>query len=225
VGMDHFNAMFEDASTKSWWRQESGTAITGKLKGTQLPELPSRQMRLGDWLHLYPNSLVLLPDSYYTADYDDLKGYDIDTLHSSLEKRDSASWALKSWVIGVNIRGEAKAYDWNVLDRDKLIEDSVAGVPLLLTLENNGQTFYALNRNVGGRALHFAIADIPVPGGGTAHTMMDKETNSTWRINGVCIFGALKDSALQPVQAYQEFWHSWRTFRPQTTTYKVDAKP
>jgi hypothetical protein len=29
VGMDHFNAMFEDATTKSWWRQATGEAITG----------------------------------------------------------------------------------------------------------------------------------------------------------------------------------------------------
>ena len=39
VGMDHFNAMFEDATTKSWWRQVNGEAITGKLKGQQLPEV------------------------------------------------------------------------------------------------------------------------------------------------------------------------------------------
>lgn len=213
VGMDHFNAMFEDATTKSWWRQESGTAITGKLKGTQLPEIPSRQMRLGDWLHLYPNSLVLLPDTTFNKQYDDLKGYDIDTLHSSLEKRDSASWAFKSWVIGVDIKGNAKAYDWNVLAAKKLMEDSLAGVPLLLTMEDNGQTFYALNRAPGGRVLHFE-ADTTVKGVGTL--LADKETKSVWRLNGVCIFGPLKDSTLQPVQTYQEFWHSWQTFHPGT---------
>jgi hypothetical protein len=27
VGMDHFNAMFEDATTKSWWRQSTGECI------------------------------------------------------------------------------------------------------------------------------------------------------------------------------------------------------
>ena len=52
VGMDHFNAMFEDATTKSWWQQATGKAITGDLKGSQLTELPSVQMRLGDWLAL-----------------------------------------------------------------------------------------------------------------------------------------------------------------------------
>jgi hypothetical protein len=33
VGMDHFNAMFEDQTTGSWWQQATGESITGKLKG------------------------------------------------------------------------------------------------------------------------------------------------------------------------------------------------
>jgi hypothetical protein len=62
VGMDHFNAMFEDATTKSWWRQVSGEAITGKLKGQQLPEVYSTQTSLADWLQLNPNSLIMQAD-------------------------------------------------------------------------------------------------------------------------------------------------------------------
>ena len=31
VGMDHYNAMFEDKTTKSWWRQETGEAVAGPL--------------------------------------------------------------------------------------------------------------------------------------------------------------------------------------------------
>ena len=46
VGMDHFNAMLEDQATGSWWRQANGEAITGQLKGTRLPELPSVQLTL-----------------------------------------------------------------------------------------------------------------------------------------------------------------------------------
>jgi hypothetical protein len=175
VGMDHFNAMFEDATTKSWWRQENGEAVTGKLKGTQLPEIPSRQMRLGDWLALHPNSAVLQPDSNFTAEYTDLKGYDIDTLKSHLEKRDSASWAFKSWVVGITVNNESNAYDWNLLAEKKLLEDSLGGTPVALTLEPNGQTFYALNRRLGNQTLHF--------------------------------------------NAYQEFWHSWRSFHPATKQY------
>ncbi len=33
VGMDSFNAMFEDETTGSWWRQATGAAVTGPRKG------------------------------------------------------------------------------------------------------------------------------------------------------------------------------------------------
>jgi hypothetical protein len=50
VGMDHFNAMFEDATTESWWQQATGVAVTGKLKGKALQEIPSTQSTLESWL-------------------------------------------------------------------------------------------------------------------------------------------------------------------------------
>ncbi|HMI47422.1 MAG TPA: DUF3179 domain-containing (seleno)protein, partial [Gemmatimonadaceae bacterium] len=45
VGMDHFNAMFEDSTTGSWWRQANGEAIAGPAKGKALTEIPSRQVK------------------------------------------------------------------------------------------------------------------------------------------------------------------------------------
>lgn len=44
VGMDHFNAMFEDSRTGSWWRQVNGECVAGPLKGTLLDEVPCSQM-------------------------------------------------------------------------------------------------------------------------------------------------------------------------------------
>ncbi|MGI8950459.1 MAG: DUF3179 domain-containing (seleno)protein [Chitinophagaceae bacterium] len=213
VGMDHFNAMFEDVATKSWWRQETGTEITGPMKGTSLIEIPSAQMLLEDWLTLHPNSLILQPDSNYKKQYADLKGYDEDTLKSSLEKRVSASWKMKSWVIGAKINGKEKAYDWNVLAKKKMIEDSFASTPLLLVVANNEKTFYVLNRTVDNNILNF-IYDA------NDELLRDKQTNSVWNINGNCIDGKLKGKQLSFVQSYQEFWHSWQTFHPQTAIYK-----
>jgi len=70
VGMDHFNAMFEDATTKSWWRQVTGEAIIGKLKGQQLPEFFSTQTSLSEWLRLNTNSLIMQPDPAFEKEYD-----------------------------------------------------------------------------------------------------------------------------------------------------------
>ncbi|MBC7891914.1 MAG: DUF3179 domain-containing protein, partial [Sphingobacteriaceae bacterium] len=52
VGMDHFNAMFEDKTSGTWWRQANGEALVGPRQGAMLPELESQQMPLRAWLRL-----------------------------------------------------------------------------------------------------------------------------------------------------------------------------
>ena len=41
VGMDHFNAMFEDETTHSWWQQATGIAIAGPLKDPERNRIAS----------------------------------------------------------------------------------------------------------------------------------------------------------------------------------------
>lgn len=206
VGMDHFNAMFEDAATGSWWQQATGKAVAGPLKGQKLAEIPSFQMTLGDWQVLHPNSVTLQPDPNFKRKYDSLKGYDEGKINSSLERRDSGSWRFKSWVVGVQSGGRSKAYDWNNLIRDRVIPDTIGNLHLLLTIEPDNRTFYALSYN---DSLSFQYDS-------STNTIRDVNTGSTWQPSGSCTDGPLKGMQLQPVQAYQEFWHSWRTFHPGT---------
>lgn len=204
VGMDHFNAMFEDADTHSWWQQATGVAVAGPLKGQRLAEVASTQMMLGDWQTLYPNSLTMQPDPNFQRRYDSLKGYDEGIIKSSLEKRDPGSWQFKSWVIGIAVNGKSKAYDWNNLVSHRVIPDTIGQTPLLLTIEPNNKTFHVLSYN---DSLSFRYDS-------ATQTLRDVNTHSTWGLDGSCSSGALKGAQLQRVQAYQEFWHSWRTFHP-----------
>ncbi len=213
VGMDHFNAMFEDLSTKSWWQQATGIAITGKLKGSRLTELPSSQMRLGDWLALYPDSEILQPDTTYNKQYAELKGFDEGTIKGKLEHRDSLSWQSKSWVVGIHLNDKDKAYDWNELVKQKMISDSLNGTHMLITVEEDGRSFYVLNRTMNGQTLEFVQ-------GSSKELLEDTQTHSSWKRNGVCKAGTLQGSHLSNIQAYQEFWHSWKNFHPNTITYQ-----
>lgn len=63
VGMDHFNAMFEDVTTGSWWRQVTGQAVTGPLKGESLPEVESQQFSIKKLFELHPDALVVQVDA------------------------------------------------------------------------------------------------------------------------------------------------------------------
>ncbi len=216
VGMDHFNAMFEDATTKSWWQQATGVAIAGALKGQHLTELPSTQSTLAQWIALHPDTKILQPDTTYKKQYDDLAEYDNGTIKGSLEKRDSASWKMKSWVVGVKTGGNSKAYDWNELLRQQLIQDTVGRVPVMLVLNGDSTTFHVYSRSLHGQTLTFE----KIPG----QPLLKDSSGSTWDLHGKCIEGTLKDQQLATVQSYQEFWHSWRQFHPGTTGYKYTVR-
>ena len=200
VGMDHFNAMLEDATTKSWWRQVTGEAITGKLKGQQLPEVYSTQTSLVDWLQLNPNSLVMQADENYIRSYDSTFKFESGASKSKLTGTDSLSWKDKSWVIGVKAGKESKAYDWNQLKKEKLIQDKIGATPVFIVLSKNDKSFFAFQRptdnsvfNLNGDTLLF--------------------DNHKYRIDGKGIDTLF---SLKPLPASQEFWHSWRTFNPGT---------
>jgi Protein of unknown function (DUF3179) len=212
VGMDHFNAMFEDALTKSWWQQATGTAITGKLKGTQLVEIPAKQMRLSNWIEQHPYTVILQPDVNFKKEYADLKGFDDGTITSALEKRDTGSWKFKSWIVGINLNGKAKAYDWNYLVKKTLINDAIMETPIIITVEANQQSFYAFSSLVNGEILQFSKT-------AEADKIIDLQTNSIWTRSGKCVEGPLNGTQLKSIQAYQEFWHSWQYFHPKTGTY------
>lgn len=218
VGMDHFNAMFEDSRTRTWWRQSTGEAIAGPLKGSRLVEIPSTQSTLNAWLASNPASLILQPDPAFASKYKHLEGFDGGTIASGLEKRDSSSWKNKSWVVGIRHEGKTKAYDWNELLQKRVIHDTLHDldvndppVDIVVVMGKDNSTFRAWQRDLNGIALTF----LPDEEG-----MKDTNTNSIWNLEGKCIAGELAGKTLKPVQAYQEFWHSWKTFNPTTTIYK-----
>jgi len=207
VGMDQFNAVFEDATTRSWWQQATGEAIAGPLKGARLREIPSRQVTVAAWMREYPNATVMAPDPKYDERYFKLEDYDRGTMQSSLVKRDYRSWQRKSWVIGVKLESSSIAYDWNELVEKRLIQDSLQAMPILLTLETDTTTFHVYDRRLKNQVLSFA-AHVNDDG------FTDTGTHSVWNMDGLCIAGPLKGQQLTSVQAYHEFWHAWQTFQP-----------
>jgi hypothetical protein len=210
VGMDHFNAMFEDKTTGSWWRQVSGEAVAGPLKGTELQEIPSEQMSLSAWLSQHPQSKILQPDTTYNIEYESLDEYDEGTIESGLEKSDFASWEQKSWVVGVQIGTIARAYDWNYLLEKKIVNDTLHGTPIAISLENDSVSFHVWERDT----LAFAFDT-------TTNRLYDMQTKSQWDWSGACASGKLQGAKLKRIQSYQEFWHSWSTFRPHSSKYPV----
>jgi len=204
VGMDHFNAMFEDATTKSWWRQANGEAITGSLKGEALPEVESVQLSVKKLFELYPNALVMQLDEASKEKYDSLGRFEHGKSKGSLTRTDSSSWNDKSWVVGLQVGKSSKAYDWNKLKEMRIINDKVGERPIVLVLSTDNQSFVAFERSWDAETFAFRNDTLIVN---------DKKYNFSGR-------ELATSQQLKKVNAFQEFWHSWKTFHPQTEQYK-----
>ncbi|MCG3167704.1 MAG: hypothetical protein POELPBGB_03498 [Bacteroidia bacterium] len=208
VGMDHFNAMFEDKTTKSWWRQATGECVAGKRKGERLIEITSQQMTLKAWMELHPQSLIMQPDKKFENEYLGLTGFDKGEIKSVLVGSSKTSWEKKSWVVGIEVEGISAAYDWNTLKEKKLIQDTVGNLSIAVVMGDDGQSFFTWNRNLNGEILNFVYDSVNI--------LTDEKSHSKWSASGVCISGELAGTKMKPVQSYQEFWHSWQTFHPNT---------
>lgn len=202
VGMDHFNAMLEDETTGSWWRQANGEAVAGPLEGTILMELPSRQVTLRQWLALYPTSLVMQPDPAFTAQYAQDYAFERGSSRARLTGTDPRSWEEKSWVIGLRVGGTARAYDWNQLVREQVINDTLGGRPVVIAVAGDSASFYAFVRP--DTAARFAVDGDSLRAGGRAYAFNGRGPGGT----------------LEALVASQEFWHSWRTFNPGTGQFR-----
>lgn len=204
VGMDHFNAMFEDVTTGSWWRQESGEAVTGKMKGTKLKQLFFTQTTLGEWLQLHPQSLIMQEDPAYADHYNPGFKYENGTIKSSLVGTDSLSWKDKSWVVGIENGNLVKAYDWNMLKSKRMIDDHSGENRTIIVLAKDNKSFFAFSLPADDHVITFTDDIISY-------------NDHRYRIDGT---GIDTSASLKKVLAYQEFWHSWRTFHPNTLRFE-----
>jgi hypothetical protein len=199
VGMDHFNGMFEDATTHSWWRQATGEAVTGPRTGTRLEDVAFSQVTLATWFALHPEATVLQLDEAAKELVDD-GSFERGQSPGSLTGTDRASWHDKSWVVGVERQGLARAFDWNRLKAERVLNATIGQTPMVLVLGRDDTSFAAFERPADQQA---TLASDGFELGGRRFDL-----SGTAR-------GAPAGQLVR-LSASQEFWHSWRTFHPQT---------
>jgi hypothetical protein len=205
VGMDHFNAMFEDATTKSWWRQSTGEAVAGPLKGEILPELGSMQLTIKNMFLLYPGALVMQADKASEMNYDSLRLFEDGIARSKLTRTDTLPWEKKSWVVGIPVGRLSIAYDWNLIKKLRIINGKVGDTPIVLALSGDGRSFAAFERPA--ETEYFTLSNDTLFSENAAYDFAGRSLTEP-------------SHRLKRIMAYQEFWHSWQTFHPNTQRYK-----
>ena len=82
-----------------------------------------------------------------------------------------------------------------------MVNDVIGGVPVVLVLGDDNQSFFAFERPDEGTRFQLRGDSIVAPG------------------RTFALSGRGDSTTLKPLNASQEFWHSWRTFQPATDRY------
>lgn len=134
VGANHFNAMFEDATTKSWWYQATGVCVQGERIGMKLLEFPFVQGTLAEARALYPNTVA----SVFDRDTATGGRYDWSAGYAHKHGDTTADLEKRSLVIGVEWRGSARAYPLRALLRahteNGMLRDTIGTTPVYITV-------------------------------------------------------------------------------------------
>jgi len=204
VGVNHYNAMLEDQETKSWWSQETGTCIIGKLKGKQLQEISSTTMSLQTWLITYPQSKIMQPDPPSLQKYKNiiLRGEHLPK--NSIAQVQHQQWDDHSLIIGVKKGAAKKAFEWTYLIKKQIIYSTIGNTAIVITLHPDKNSY-----NVFENPNHLVFSF-------HNDTLMGNQT--PYNLAGINLQTSQQE--LIPVPSYREFWFSWQYANPTTTYFK-----
>ncbi len=124
-------------------------------------------------------------------------------------------------VLGVAIGGQARAYPHNVLWWHEIVNDVLAGRPIVVSycpLTGSGMVY---DPAIGGQTLNFGVSGLLFDNN---LVLFDRATESLWsqmRVQGVCGGFTGTTPALLPV--VQSTWAAWKALHPETTVVSFDT--
>ncbi len=123
-------------------------------------------------------------------------------------------------VIGLVMKGEAKAYPLDILIRHEIVNDTIAGIPVTVTFCPLCNAAIVFDRRLGGQVLDFGTT------GNLRNSdmvMYDRQTESWWQqFLGQAIVGELTGKRLD---AFPSRLESWAKFKARAPNGLVLAPP
>jgi hypothetical protein len=211
-----------DRETGTLWSHVTGVAIQGALAGKRLQAVPAMQTTWAEWKQLYPQSLVMskpLTQGGPAGTRNAYESYfkDKDQLGIFGTKNPDEVLPGKEFVLGLTVEAAAAAYPFRALSRQPLVNDVVAGRPIVVTFSSVSAAGAVFSRTVGTRTLTFT--NVRRERGDLL--MDDRETRTTWRaLSGHAIRGPLAPARLVRLPSTLAFWFAWKGFYPDTRLWK-----
>jgi hypothetical protein len=117
-------------------------------------------------------------------------------------------------VLGYVAGGQAYAYPFKILNYHEIVNDSLDGVPVLISYCPLCRSAIVYDRRVDGDVLSFGNTSALYE---SDLVMVDRTTGSYWwQVAGTAIVGPLTDAALEPLPSVVATWTDWASLHPET---------
>lgn len=228
-----------DRTSESVWLQVSGRAIKGTMLGNAVKSQPLTNTTWKKWKQLYPNTLVMTPDTPYVKYYTPRgaksyrgtkKGFPAQYFRTSMVQADDrmSPWDMLLGVILEDPKAEkgkpTASYHCFPLTALKqaggVLQEKVRGQEIVAFFDEENDTATAFSSVIDGKRLTFTTKKTE-----DATHFEDKETGSLWDFEGRAIEGKMKGKALTRLDSHLSEWYGWAAYFPSTTIYGRNDPP
>ena len=207
---------------QSFWPQMSRGARCGPRLGTSLTMYPVIELTWGAWRELYPQTWVLSEETGYGFRYEVFPYGD----YRSIDNFDvlfplDIDWRRlpKERVLGVVGDAGGVGYPFGELEElgplGVVAHAGSTSAPgrTVIFWDASAKAAMAYSREVDAVELTFAVV---------GDEIVDQETGSTWRLDGLATSGSLAGRRLAPVaEAYAAYWFAWAAFEPDAVIWEA----
>jgi hypothetical protein len=181
-----------DRQTGTLWSQLTGQALKGQLTGHTLSQIPTDVQPLAVWQKLHPDTELMSGDGgppFVDSEY----------------RLGMAAPEHGRFVLGTRVGPTGRGYPLTILDRTPILNDQIAGVPIVIAYDPQEGSGVVWDRRVGGRVLTFQSD-------GLAFSATDNAGGGWDLLRGVAVSGPLVGHYLTPVWSTLAYTPSWQEF-------------
>jgi len=215
--------MYDRSTGESLWPQMIRGATCGERDGEALTMHPAMEMTWSSWLEMHPETWVVSEETGFDrnyevhpyGDYDDIDNNEVSFLTIPLDFRRP----MKERVLGVVDDSGGVAYPFLELASVGQLgvvthsgTTSAQGETVILW-DASAKSAMAYSNVIDGAELTLTVV---------GNQIVDDETGSTWRVDGIAASGPLEGRRLDAVpEAYIAFWFGWAAFETNTTIWEA----
>ncbi|MBI3961414.1 MAG: DUF3179 domain-containing protein [Deinococcus sp.] len=124
-------------------------------------------------------------------------------------------------IIGVADEGDVRAYPFRILNFHEIVNDTVAGRPVLISYCPLCRSGIVYDRRLGDRVLSFGNTSALYQ---SDLVMYDRQTDSWWfQVAGEAIVGELTGARVTPLPSVVTTWAEWKQLHPDTVVLSFDT--